>query len=296
MTEPELRAFWDAARAELEAVPLSVQIRTPDDQPDWLVTPYEVTLTSLNGVNLECTYLVPNWPQREPLPALITFPGYAGNCQEPALAGEAGYALLILYPRGQGPSARHFRLPNGLTPLTFGLEDPAQYYYRAAYMDCVRGVDFLCSRPEVNPNRIGAFGTSQGGGLTIALAALDDRIRAAAAHVPFLCNYPKALEIMQTTPTYPYQELADYFSANPEMKARGLETLQWFDPVNLSAWVRCPTLITIGDKDDVCPPATIEPVFQNLGCHRALLRYPTLGHELSYDFRRHCRLWMDLYL
>ncbi len=45
--------------------------------------------------------------------------------------------------------------------------------------DARRGIDYLQSRPEVDPERIGAVGLSYGGTMTLWLAALDERIRAA---------------------------------------------------------------------------------------------------------------------
>ena len=45
--------------------------------------------------------------------------------------------------------------------------------------DGVRGIDYLMTRPEVDPERIGCCGQSGGGTLTQFLAALDNRIRAA---------------------------------------------------------------------------------------------------------------------
>jgi hypothetical protein len=46
--------------------------------------------------------------------------------------------------------------------------------------DGMRGIDYLQSRPEIDPNRIGCTGNSGGGTQTAYLMALDDRILAAA--------------------------------------------------------------------------------------------------------------------
>jgi dienelactone hydrolase len=46
--------------------------------------------------------------------------------------------------------------------------------------DGIRSIDYLASRPEVDPKRIGCTGCSGGGTLTSYLMALDDRIAAAA--------------------------------------------------------------------------------------------------------------------
>jgi cephalosporin-C deacetylase len=294
VNEQLLRTFWQEARQELASVDMDAHVTAVPTPLDALLQQYEVTLTSVGGVQIVGAYAVPVWPEREPLPALITFPGYGGDMPpHVALAVEAGYATLTLYPRGQGPSQAYWRVPEGFTKLTYGLADPHQHYYRAAYLDLIRGLDFLASRPEVDPHRLGVFGASQGGGLALALAALDHRVRAVAAHMPFLCAYRMAVEL---SPTYPYMELNDYFAQHPEQREPGLSTLEFFDPVNLAPWIEAPALLTIGDQDTVCPPATIEAVFARLRCTRALVRYPQLAHAHTFFFRRQLRQWMDLHL
>ena len=46
--------------------------------------------------------------------------------------------------------------------------------------DSMRAIDYLESRPEVDPQRIGCTGSSGGGILTAYMVALDDRVKAAA--------------------------------------------------------------------------------------------------------------------
>jgi hypothetical protein len=50
-----------------------------------------------------------------------------------------------------------------------------------AHWDDIRTVDYLTSRPEVDPERIGCLGISMGGWRTDFLAGLDDRIRCAVS-------------------------------------------------------------------------------------------------------------------
>src|SRR5262249_19417237 len=47
------------------------------------------------------------------------------------------------------------------------------------FWDDMRTIDYLVTRPEVDPKRIGCLGISMGGYRTIYLAALDERIKAA---------------------------------------------------------------------------------------------------------------------
>ena len=51
--------------------------------------------------------------------------------------------------------------------------------------DGMRAVDYLQSRAEIDPERIGAFGCSGGGMMTALLAAVDTRIKATGTSAPF---------------------------------------------------------------------------------------------------------------
>ncbi len=59
--------------------------------------------------------------------------------------------------------------------------------------DGVRAIDYLLSREEVDPDRIGLTGLSGGGMATAYIAAFDNRI-AAAAPAGYICGYRRLLE------------------------------------------------------------------------------------------------------
>jgi len=59
--------------------------------------------------------------------------------------------------------------------------------------DGMRAIDYLQSRPEIDPNRIGCAGNSGGGTLTSYLMALDDRIQCAAPNC-YLTSFRRLLE------------------------------------------------------------------------------------------------------
>lgn len=72
-----------------------------------------------------------------------------------------------------GSTEQHF--VNGAQALLAG-ESVARYFIH----DAMRGIDYLLTRKEVDPNRIGASGCSGGGTQTMYVSALDDRIKVAA--------------------------------------------------------------------------------------------------------------------
>lgn len=71
------------------------------------------------------------------------------------------------------------------------LLDPLEWVdnYRAA-------LDFIEGEPNVDTNRIGAWGTSFGGGTAFYTAAIDDRIKALAIQVPAVFNPPEPIAMM----------------------------------------------------------------------------------------------------
>ena len=82
------------------------------------------------------------------------------------------------------PCRGHNRIGNML-----GLAD--EFFGAWRVWDAIRGLDYLLSRPEADPSRVGATGASGGGTLTTYLSAVDPRLTMAAPSsyiTTFLCN------------------------------------------------------------------------------------------------------------
>ncbi|MBI3967614.1 MAG: acetylxylan esterase [Chloroflexi bacterium] len=289
---PEIAAFWEETRAQLDRVPVDAEVSQLPERSGREYATYGIRLRSFGDVHVRAWLSTPlQLPPGRRHPAVLVTPGYS---MEPTIRAELvlrGYAVLTLPPRGQGESGVEWRLP-ALTKLTFSLDDPQQFYYRGAYMDCVRGIDYLSAHPDVDPDRIGVWGRSQGGAYTLATAALDRRVRVAVAEEPFLSNFPVGCQL----DTPPFNELRDYFRAHPDERERGLATLAYFDVMNLAELVRCPTLVNVGLKDEVCPYETIRPAFDRLPGLKSLMVYPELDHQPCADFHVHGQHWLARYI
>jgi cephalosporin-C deacetylase len=241
-----------------------------------------VTFTSLGGARIVANLGRPILQDGDPprLPAIVTMPGYGGR-EFGQVLGEAqrGYVMLQVYPRQQGESGPP--APEGSPePLLRGGESPDTYYYRGAYVDMVRAVDYLITRSDIDPNRIARMGTSQGGGLALAAAALDPRVRAVVAHVPFFCD-------MRNNASY----------TDPAFKdPRNLDTFDLFDPVNLAPRIKVPALLSAGGLDKRCPPQTIHAVFDRLSGIKSLFHDPRLTHTSSNAFYEMSWEWMARYV
>ena len=242
MPEQEIHRFWEKTRAGLDEVAIDARVETVEESDVFTMEGRiktrivsRVIMSSFEGRRIRAWYTVPaGQPPSRGWPAIMEVPGYGGIMPLPVHLAQYGYATLSLYPRGQGESLKEWEIEHS-TRLVYNITDRDSYYYRGAYMDCVRGVDFLCERPEVDAGRIGVWGFSQGGGLTLATAALDQRVSVAVAGVPWLCNFPVAAEIT----TSPYVELHDYLAAHPDQRDSAMATLTFFDQLNLADAIDC---------------------------------------------------------
>lgn len=282
--------FWegvleDASRVPLEPEAVPDPLRSSDD-----VAVYQVYYSSLDRVRIAGWYCIPKRRRRRPIPAILHVPGYAG---EPALPKEwarRGYAALSVAPRGKLRSNSQFN-PGYPGLLTHNIVDRNSYTYRGFYLDAWRGVDFLLSRDEVDPKRIGVMGSSQGGGLTITTAAMRREVRAASAGAPYLCGFIDAIAL---THTYPYQEINDYLHLYPDSRQAVGRTLAYFDGMNFANKVTCPIIVNVGLQDNVCPPETGYAVFNAIGSADKKL-YPYEGHAHDAGGYVHAPLVVDFF-
>ena len=122
--------------------------------------------------------------------------------------------------------------------------DRDTYGYRGFYMDAVRAFDLLLSLPEVDPERVAVRGSSQGGALTLLVAALRaGKVAAAAAGAPYLCSMMDAASL---TRSYPYEEINDYVRTYPERRQTMTDVLNYYDIHNFVDRIRCPIIVNIG--------------------------------------------------
>jgi cephalosporin-C deacetylase len=145
-------------------------------------------------------------------------------------------------------------------------------------MDAIRAFDVLESRPEVDKSRIGVQGSSQGGALTLLVAALRvGRVKAASAGAPYLCS---TMDAATMTHSYPYQEINDHLRLQPADQPKLKATWDYYDIHNFVSRIRGPIIVNIGLNDDVCPPATGFAVFREIGSKdKKLYPYEDCGHD-----------------
>lgn len=272
---PDFDQFWRDTLTESSAQPLDLRLE-PLDLPYMGVRLFRVVYAGWHGAAIVGLYATP--VGRGPFPGIAMYHGYSWHRPEPfeLLSWVSqGYAVLAIDVRGQsGESGDTLGYPGGHVPgfLTLGIGDPHRYYYRGVYVDALRALEVLAAQPEVDPARIGITGGSQGGGITLAAAALSGigaaynlpaggRVRAAVAEIPFLCHFERAATLMDAGP---YQEIGSYCRRSGVVPAAVFHTLSYFDGMNLADRINAPTLVTVGLMDTICPPSTIFAAYNHI--------------------------------
>jgi cephalosporin-C deacetylase len=272
----DISSFWRATLARLAAEPIEATVT--DLREPLPYRTFRVEYRSLGGVRVRALLALPvrGGEAPRPLAAVVTVPGYGGTQQGVMLAEcQRGYAILQVYPR----------TPDG-DKLTWHLDRPEGAYYQLAYADVIRGVDYLRSRSDIDRERIAIAGTSQGGGIALAVASLDSRLKAVVAHVPFLCDMRRAARTEGSL----VKKLLDQAGMNDE---RHLDTLDYFDPLQLAASLRAPALVSSGGRDAVCPAPAIRAVFDRIPATKSLFHDPDLLHTTSEPFYAMCWQWLE---
>lgn len=160
-------------------------------------------------------------------------------------------------------------------------------FVRATLADCVRAVDFVAAQPEVDAARIAVTGASQGGGLSLSTAALDKRISFCAPDIPFMCDYVKYFKASK------WPEMDRWIAAAPHRSWDSmLQTISYFDTLNMADKITCPVFMSAGLQDGVCPPATVFSTYNRLAGPKEYVIYPDVGHSVNAVHNERRQAWL----
>lgn len=277
--------YWERALKELDAIDPAVELRPAEFQSP-VADCYDMYYTGTEGARIYAKLLRPKNP-KDKCSALLRFHGYSGSSGDwtgylPYAA--SGMVVAAMDCRGQGGKSQDTGgvLGNTLNgQIIRGLDNhPDKLLFRQIFLDTAQLARVVMAMEEVDEGRVAAHGGSQGGGLTIACAALEPRIKLAIPQMPFLSDYKRVWEMDLAKGAY--QELSDYlrrFDPRHEREDEIFTKLGYIDIQNLAPRIRAEVVMFTGLMDTICPPSTQFAAYNKMTCKKEIVFYPDFAHE-----------------
>ncbi len=288
--EPEpadLDAFWDARKAELAAIPMNPQLTF--HQSHQYGTTHRLELSNIDGRKVYGYISIPSGSG--PFPAIVTMPpaGNEANLVQPEyfIAERSGVISVTLSIHNVLPNLVD---PNGYEPDD--ISDPNGIYYKYALLGAIRTFDYLFTRSDFDGENLGVVGVSQGGGLAMILAGLDQRVKLLACSNPSHGQHV-GLKYDQASPYPFYVRNSRAQFGTPQHEAATVAATKYYDAMYFTKRYTGPSLVVTSYEDDVVPTATVFVAINQLQGTKVVVHARDLGHthpseywDGRYDFFR----------
>lgn len=277
--------YWDSALEEMRAVDPVVDIQLAAFQVPYAKC-YDLTFTGVGGARIYAKLVKPVKADGKH-PAVIGFHGYtfySHSWMELLPYAAAGMTAVSMDCRGQGGRSEDVGGVKGNTQrghIIRGLEEgPNKLLYRSIYLDCAQLAGIVMDMEDVDESRVGCFGGSQGGALTIACACLEPRVKRIAPQYPFLCDFKRVWDMDLDVAAY--EEMREWFrkfDPTHEREEEFYNTLSYIDLQNMVHRIKAEVLMFTGLMDTICPPSTQFAAYNKITSKKDTVIYPDFNHE-----------------
>ena len=269
--EPDFDEFWSETLEELASVTPEYKLIPLKDHSNEVREAFRVEMKSFGGETVSGLLMLPVADGK--YPAMISYMGYGSDVWYPHPSDNPERIDFQLCIRNQAFN----RLPGEKDDwCTRGIESKETYYYRGAFADAVRAIDFIFSLDKTDAAQVFANGESQGGALTLVAASLDHRLKAIAPSAPFLNDYRDYFALAG----WPGEPIIAAAKAKGMSEDEMYRVLSYFDVKNFTDKIECPVLMAIGLQDPVCPPHTNFAGYNHIKTEKSWICYPLAGHNV----------------
>ena len=276
-------AFWNAQKAALAAIPIDPVVTMLEESA--YSTTYRVNLASIANRRVYGYLSVPK--SVGPFPAILVLPSYgdaAGHVRPRPFIAEQGNALsFAISIHNSEPDVED---PNAYMPNE--IDNRNMIYYKFALLAAVRAIDYLFTRDDFDGINLGVTGVSQGGGLSIATAGLDDRVKLLSFSIPALCQHNG---YKYGRPSgHPHYLFTASFTPEFEEAATN-EAIKYYDAINFAKRYHGPAMGFIAYEDNTCPPATSFAAYNQLRGHKVIQHVRDKAHDAPDYFTDRFDFW-----
>ncbi len=245
-----------------------------------------VKFSSLGQCDIQGFLLTRERDHSRPRPLVITTHGYNTQCN-PVLEARHTVScdadLFCFDVRGFGLSRKACDVhPEGYV-LT-GLTDPRRSILRGAVCDYIRAVE-VARMLGSGDGGVVFHGRSFAGGLALMAQAVSQMADFLAVAVP---TFGWASGRRRLVKEGSGREINDYLERHPSHEEAAMETLSYFDTVNVADRIGCRSIVGVGRRDDVVPAATVYAIANHMSPLPEIIELP-VSHSDDPDERHWTR-------
>ncbi len=283
--EEDFEEFWVNSVAAMRKIPIKTE-RKLLDLPYKTFKTYEIRYTTHDDTVVTAYFSVPNTNDGEKLPCVAVYHGGGGYRGIFPDIVATGVCTFCMDGRSQGGKtfdrAKYDIIsdcPGGI--MAHGLDDKNNHYMKNLYLDAVRAIDVIETLPEVDSEKIVAYGMSQGGALTIAATALSGKVKKA---YPVVHSY-SCLEKRVDNGSGVFEAVKAYLHRYPSKTDEAFKTLSYFDVNNMVSLLKVPTEFFLGLTDPICLPQFVYSSYAHTKAPKKIILSPYTAHEISREYQ-----------
>ena len=233
-------------------------------------------------------YLPKGLKTEDKLPAIILCAGTGGTkggsqARVAPLFAEKGYIVLAFDYRGWGQSEGQLKAveqqpaPDTNNEMTIKVKALRwQMNYTDQTEDIRAAISFIAGEPNVDPNRIGLWGSSYGGGLVTWVAGNDPRVKCVAAQVPGMggARAPAAIKYGYDLATkqargevepVPIEtgKMTGKMATYANMRVNPVKNIG-FSTLDAAMKIKAPALFVLAENEELSSNANVEAVQKSL--------------------------------
>ena len=277
--------FWERSLAEINAMDPQAEF-TPYPYASKVADCLELRFHSTKGAVIYAKVARPKNIDGK-IPAVLHFHGLSGDggsWKSLIAFASQGFCSVSMDCRGQGGFSQDVGGVEGTTyttPFTRGLDGaPEGLLCRDLFLDTAMLARVVMGLDYVDEERVGVYGGSQGGALSIACAALVPSIKRCAPVYPYLSDYRRVWEMDLDKGAYEgLRYYFRHFDPRHEREDEIFTKLGYIDIQYLAPRIRAKVLMATGLMDTTCPPSTQFAAYNKITSEKEVLIYPDYGHE-----------------
>ena len=294
----DFKAFWDAAIAELDKVPIRAKLEpvelTDKESNGGKIKGFEFSIDCAGPYPATGFLAMPVDAKPKSLPIIVAYQGASGiRAWKSWHYGDVAISL----------TASKFGLPNRLTDKEYAemgyggdaiyklAKDPAatrdDNVFKWMILRDLRVQQYAKTLPEWNGKVMLVNGESLGGAQSLICGALDPDVTFISACVPALCDHNAWRASRRNGWPNLFGTNEDGSPATPEAAAK-LEVARYFDTANFTTLITPSKEVTIGTGyiDTTCPPDGVYAAFNAIPSNvvKRLSPRPLQGHGAGNEY------------